>query len=68
MTEFELMTDPRFPLIHEALRTLNQLLLVVPKLADSILLFSQTMHELVPLAKCYLAFKVVSWLFPAPHA
>ena len=68
MSDFELMTDPRFPLIHEALRTINQLLLVLPKVADALVMIAESVKELVPLAKWYLVLRALMWLWPGKGA
>lgn len=55
----------RFPVIAEVLRTLQQILLVSPKLADAAVIFAEAFREFVSLLKWWLLLKALEWL--APH-
>jgi len=57
--------DPRFPMIHETLVVLREILLVAPKLADAAVIASHALREAVALAYWWLALKAVEWLFPS---
>jgi hypothetical protein len=61
MEEFD---AARFPVIAEALRTLQQILLVSPKLADAAVIFAQTFREFVSLLKWWLILKALEWIAP----
>lgn len=56
-------SDPRFPVLHETLVVLREIALVAPKLADSALLVSRAIHDLIPLAWAYLFVRVGEVLF-----
>lgn len=64
MDDFELMADPRFPMIREALATLKELLLILPRIAHAVELVAEAIRGLVPLSWAWLCFRVLQWLMP----